>query len=302
MILVLYCLAIVLFSLLGGYLPLSRKLTHLPLQVYLSLSAGAMLGAAFFHMLPESAELAPGQFGLWMAMGVIGLYMVERFLSPHSHDTADLDRGGGGDADCHPACGHAHRDARGHVHAAPKIAGWSAVAGLSVHTILGGMALGSAVLAQGAAEGLGLVGPAARASGVPLDTRRNFPYGPYEDFTVSVSGSGDVYSRAYVRWLEIQKSAELVSGWLDALPEGPLAAECGPLRPDAGAVSLVEGWRGQICHVALTGPDGRLRHYKVTDPSFHNWQGLAMALRDGEISDFPLCNKSFNLSYCGRDL
>lgn len=155
MILVLYCLAIVLFSLLGGYLPLSRKLAHLPLQVYLSLSAGAMLGAAFFHMLPESAELAPGQFGLWMAMGVIGLYMVERFLSPHSHDTADLDRGGG-DADCHPACGHAHRDVHGHADAAPKIAGWSAVAGLSVHTILGGMALGSAVLAQGAAEGLGL--------------------------------------------------------------------------------------------------------------------------------------------------
>ncbi len=159
MILVLYCLAIVLFSLMGGYLPLSRRLTHLPLQVYLSLSAGAMLGAAFFHMLPESAELAPDQFGLWMAMGVIGLYMIERFLSPHSHDTADLERagkGGSGDANCHPGCGHGHRDAHGHAHAAPKIAGWSAVAGLSVHTILGGMALGSAVLAQGAAEGLGL--------------------------------------------------------------------------------------------------------------------------------------------------
>ena len=158
------------------------------------------------------------------------------------------------------------------------------------------------VVSRETAEGLGLVGPAARASGVPLDTRRNFPYGPYEDFTVSVSGSGDVYSRAYVRWLEIQKSAELVAGWLDALPEGPLAADCGPLRPDSAAVALTEGWRGQICHFALTGPDGRLRHYKVVDPSFHNWQGLAMALRGGEISDFPLCNKSFNLSYCGRDL
>ena len=73
-------------------------------------------------------------------------------------------------------------------------------------------------------------------------------------------------------------------------------------QADSAAVSLVEGWRGQICHFAITGPDGKFRHYKVVDPSFHNWQALAMALRNGEISDFPLCNKSFNLSYCGRDL
>jgi Ni,Fe-hydrogenase III large subunit len=68
------------------------------------------------------------------------------------------------------------------------------------------------------------------------------------------------------------------------------------------SVSLVEGWRGEICHVALTDDSGRLSAYKVVDPSFHNWTGLAMALRDQQISDFPLCNKSFNLSYCGYDL
>jgi Ni,Fe-hydrogenase III large subunit len=68
------------------------------------------------------------------------------------------------------------------------------------------------------------------------------------------------------------------------------------------AVSLVEGWRGQICHVALTGPEGTFSRYEVVDPSFHNWFGLALAMRGGEISDFPLCNKSFNLSYCGHDL
>ncbi len=161
---------------------------------------------------------------------------------------------------------------------------------------------GTGAVPKAVAEGIGLVGPAARASGVGLDTRRNFPYGPYQGFTMAVSGSGDVYSRAYVRWLEIQKSVELVSGWLASLPAGPLEADCGPLKPDSAAVSLVEGWRGQICHFAVTGRDGRFRHYKVVDPSFHNWQGLALALRDGEISDFPLCNKSFNLSYCGRDL
>ncbi len=158
------------------------------------------------------------------------------------------------------------------------------------------------VVSKEAAEGLGLVGPVARASGVGLDTRRNFSSGPYEGFTLGVSGSGDVYSRAYVRWLEIQKSAELIAGWLDALPAGPVEAECGCLKADSAAVSLVEGWRGQICHFALTGPGGKFRHYKIVDPSFHNWQGLALALRNGEISDFPLCNKSFNLSYCGRDL
>jgi len=72
--------------------------------------------------------------------------------------------------------------------------------------------------------------------------------------------------------------------------------------PDEMIVTLVEGWRGEICHVALSGSDGRLAGYKIVDPSLHNWFGLAYALRNGQISDFPLCNKSFNLSYCGHDL
>ncbi len=158
------------------------------------------------------------------------------------------------------------------------------------------------LLLADAARGLGLVGPVARACGIPLDTRRNFPFGPYHDFTLSASGRGDVYARAYVRWAEMQKSAQLVDAWLDALPGGPVAAECGPLRPGSAAMSLIEGWRGQICHAAVTDDAGRFRYYKVVDPSFRNWVGLAMALRNGEISDFPLCNKSFNLSYCGHDL
>jgi Ni,Fe-hydrogenase III large subunit len=75
-----------------------------------------------------------------------------------------------------------------------------------------------------------------------------------------------------------------------------------PLAPDSMAVAFTEGWRGEICHTALTDDRGRLRTYKVVDPSFHNWMGLALALRGQQISDFPLCNKSFNLSYCGHDL
>ena len=87
------------------------------------------------------------------------------------------------------------------------------------------------------------------------------------------------------------------------LPRQPGPRPGGPLRPGHLAVALVEGWRGEICHVALTDARGpTFARYKVVDPSFHNWMGLALALRDQQISDFPLCNKSFNLSYCGHDL
>ena len=71
---------------------------------------------------------------------------------------------------------------------------------------------------------------------------------------------------------------------------------------DSFAISLTEGWRGEICHCAITDADGELAAYKIKDPSFHNWMALALAVRGNEISDFPICNKSFNLSYCGHDL
>ena len=74
------------------------------------------------------------------------------------------------------------------------------------------------------------------------------------------------------------------------------------LSPASLAISLVEGWRGEICHVAVTDEAGKMGHYKAKDPSLHNWMALALAVRNQEISDFPLCNKSFNLSYCGSDL
>jgi Ni,Fe-hydrogenase III large subunit len=154
------------------------------------------------------------------------------------------------------------------------------------------------------AEALGLVGVAARASGLERDARFDFPSGIFRlaQIPVSTWQSGDVFARAWVRWLEIQRSAEFIREQLRALPDGPIRVASGPLFPDQAVVSLVEGWRGEICHVASTDAAGRLARYKVVDPSFHNWMGLALALRDQEISDFPLCNKSFNLSYCGHDL
>jgi Ni,Fe-hydrogenase III large subunit len=153
-------------------------------------------------------------------------------------------------------------------------------------------------------EQLGLVGVAARACGMGRDVRRDFPYGIYRFTHIPVSTwhTGDVFARAYVRWLEVQRSLAFIAEQLDALPDGGVIEPAGPTAAENATVTLIEGWRGEICHVAITGGDGRFAAYKVVDPSFHNWFGLAMAMRSQQISDFPLCNKSFNLSYCGHDL
>ncbi|MFA6600296.1 MAG: NADH-quinone oxidoreductase subunit C [Candidatus Omnitrophota bacterium] len=159
-------------------------------------------------------------------------------------------------------------------------------------------------LSKESCEALGLVGPAARACGVSRDVRFDFPSGIYRfsQIPVSVGAKGDVFSRAYVRWLEIQRSVEFIREQIENFPEGAVRKPCGALVPDAMACTLTEGWRGEICHVAMTDSRGLFCQYKITDPSFHNWMGLALAMRDQQISDFPLCNKSFNLSYCGHDL
>ena len=159
-------------------------------------------------------------------------------------------------------------------------------------------------LSRDSCVALGLVGPPARACDVERDVRQEFPAGIYRVVQIPVSTwhSGDVFARAHVRWLEIQRSVAFIREQLATLPDGSSRVAVAPATPEQFVVSLVEGWRGEICHVALTGADGRFMHYKVVDPSFHNWFGLAMALRDQQISDFPLCNKSFNLSYCGHDL
>jgi len=159
-------------------------------------------------------------------------------------------------------------------------------------------------LSKDEAVELGLVGPAARASGLARDARRDHPSGIYRfaQIPVAVCDSGDVYARANVRWLEVERSVAFVRDRLAALPSGALESELGGFAPRSLAVSLVEGWRGEICHVGITDEEGRIARHKIVDPSFHNWPGLARALRGQEISDFPLCNKSFNLSYCGHDL
>jgi len=150
----------------------------------------------------------------------------------------------------------------------------------------------------------GLVGVAARASNLSRDARVEFPVAgaaPH-DISLSKCESGDVYARALVRSLELDSSTNFIQRAMSALPEGPVSAPLPALPPHRMAVGIVEGWRGEICHVALTDAEGRFAAYKIVDPSFHNWFGLALAMRGQQISDFPLCNKSFNLSYCGHDL
>ena len=151
---------------------------------------------------------------------------------------------------------------------------------------------------------LGLVGITARASEVPRDIRHDHPYGVFRfaQIPVATAWAGDVLARTLVRWLEVQRSLEFVVDQLAGLPRGSVQAECGALQPGELVVALEEGWRGEIAHVVITDDRGAIRRHKVVDPSFHNWSALAAAMPGNQISDFPLCNKSFNLSYAGHDL
>jgi Ni,Fe-hydrogenase III large subunit len=151
---------------------------------------------------------------------------------------------------------------------------------------------------------LGLVGLAARACGLVRDVRFDHPAGwhRFGQADVAVWPGGDVFARARVRCLEIQRSGKYLCEQLAAPPDGDMRGELPASAANTLAVALVEGWRGEVCHVALTDDAGRFARYKIIDPSFHNWTGMTLALRGTAISDFPICNKSFNLSYCGFDL
>jgi len=155
------------------------------------------------------------------------------------------------------------------------------------------------------ARDIGAVGMAAKSSNLPRDIRASHPYGFYKNLNYKprLNQTGDVYARTKLRYDEIIKSLELIELILDKMPELKDSEQTmqNP-APNSFVVSLTEGWRGEICHCAITNEDGELELYKIKDPSLHNWMALALAVRKNEISDFPVCNKSFNLSYCGHDL
>ncbi|HEX9893598.1 MAG TPA: hypothetical protein VGA78_06720 [Gemmatimonadales bacterium] len=151
---------------------------------------------------------------------------------------------------------------------------------------------------------LGVVGPPARACDVRRDVRHDHPYGLFRfaHIPVATAWAGDVQARALVRWVEVQRSLDFVIEQVTALPRGAIQVACGALHAGELVVVMSEGWRGEIAHVVLTDERGGIRRYKVVDPSFHNWSALAAVMPGNQISDFPLCNKSFNLSYAGHDL
>jgi Ni,Fe-hydrogenase III large subunit len=154
----------------------------------------------------------------------------------------------------------------------------------------------------------GAVGMAARSCAIERDTRKTHPFQYYRNYPVNpvTLPTGDVFARAMLRNLEAQESVKIISGLIEIWrqktknPHKPVYNY--KLKPDSFVISAVEGWRGEICHLAVTDHAGIIAHYKIKDPSMHNWMALALAVRNQEISDFPVCNKSFNLSYCGHDL
>lgn len=152
---------------------------------------------------------------------------------------------------------------------------------------------------------IGAVGMAARMTNLNRDLRLSHPYGLYSELEHEpiLKKHGDVYSRVQIRKLEVKQSVAYIRKLIANVPvdeqnEKTLAS----LAPNSFTLSMVEGWRGEICHCAITDDKGELMLYKIKDPSFHNWLALALAVRNNEISDFPICNKSFNLSYTGHDL
>ncbi|MBQ7787189.1 MAG: NADH-quinone oxidoreductase subunit C [Alistipes sp.] len=154
---------------------------------------------------------------------------------------------------------------------------------------------------------IGGVGMAARASGVKRDIRASHPYAAYSTEIAHesiVKRQGDVMSRLMIRSREVLQSADYIEQLLASYTPAELSRPDyeAELAAEALSFSMVEGWRGEICHIAITDNKGVISTYKVKDPSLHNWLALAIAVRGEGISDFPICNKSFNLSYCGHDL
>jgi Ni,Fe-hydrogenase III large subunit len=167
---------------------------------------------------------------------------------------------------------------------------------------------GIGIITREQANLIGAVGMAARITGISRDVRKSHPFQYFQKFPhePTILTSGDVLARGMLRNLEVRQSIGFIREWTDKLNEIKEAHNKPDynykLQHNSFAISLTEGWRGEICHSALTGNNGEIIHYKIKDPSFHNWMALALAVRNQEISDFPVCNKSFNLSYCGNDL
>ncbi|NUR71695.1 MAG: formate hydrogenase [Hamadaea sp.] len=169
------------------------------------------------------------------------------------------------------------------------------------HTVVRDRFTGTATLTRQQAADIGTLGYVARASGLTYDARIAHPLADVE-VTPVVRTGGDVLARFQVRAEEAAASAALLAELLPTLAAGLFGTPPGMPGTHRSGVGIVEGWRGAIVHRAEIGPDGRLSRVKVVDPSFLTWPALPIALADTIVPDFPLTNKSFNLSYAGNDL
>ncbi|GLW64783.1 formate hydrogenase HycE [Actinomadura rubrobrunea] len=173
------------------------------------------------------------------------------------------------------------------------------------HTVVADRFTGTAPLSTAAARDLGTLGYVARASGVDVDARRDHPFtdlGP--TLTVPTCDTGDVLARFRIRAEEIAVSIALIGELADGMAPGRIGSWAPSKARDglASGVGIVEGWRGTITHRVELAADGTLARVKIVDPSFFNWPALPVALNGAIVPDFPLVNKSFNLSYAGNDL
>jgi Ni,Fe-hydrogenase III large subunit len=159
------------------------------------------------------------------------------------------------------------------------------------------------ILTPEKAAALGIVGVGGRASGIDRDVRRDHPYAAYSylSWRVPVYREGDVLRRMQVRIDEVFESIMMIRDAVENLPGGPHRVLMPPVPPGRCALSAVEGWRGEILYWVRTGRDQRLERCKIKDPSLNNWPALVEAVQGNIIADFPVINKSFNLSYSGTD-
>jgi Ni,Fe-hydrogenase III large subunit/Ni,Fe-hydrogenase III component G len=153
------------------------------------------------------------------------------------------------------------------------------------------------------AHRLGIVGIAARASGVNRDLRRDHPHCayPHLTFKVPLYTQGDVLARFNIRVDEVRESFKLIDQLQRQHVIEEIVNTIDSFPAFRHALGYVEGWRGEIVHWVMTDKDDTIYRWKITDPSFHNWRALKLAVLHNIVPDFPVINKSFNLSYSGND-
>ena len=175
---------------------------------------------------------------------------------------------------------------------------------LKAHSLFIDRVENTGVLSAGIAADLNAVGPPGRASGRHYDVRKSYPYEAYTDldFDISEHNNGDVNCRVNVKIEECFESIDLIINAIEAMPEGKVREKTDSVEPHRFAFGITEAPRGENIHWVMTGEDNTVFRYKIRTPSFYNWPALCHAVKGNIVPDFPLINKSFNLSYAGNDL